>query len=105
MNIYVGNLSYDATEDELRQHFGAYGAVKSAKIIMDRDSGRSKGFAFVEMENDDEGRSAIEGLDGSPINGRNVKVNEARPKSDNPRPQKQFQNRGGKPPRKRWDND
>jgi RNA recognition motif-containing protein len=82
MNIYVGNLSYQFTDDELRTAFEAHGAVDSAKIIMDRDTGRSKGFVFVEMPNDDEARAAIEALNGSELGGRNVKVNEARPRQD-----------------------
>ena len=80
MNIYAGNLSYALTEDELKQAFSEYGEVISAKIIMDRDSGRSKGFGFVEMENDEEGEKAIDALDGSLLKGRNLKVNQARPR-------------------------
>ncbi len=80
MNIYAGNLSYALTEEELSQAFSEFGEVISAKIIMDRDSGRSKGFGFVEMGNDDEGEKAIEALDGSLLKGRNLKVNQARPR-------------------------
>ena len=80
MNIYAGNLSYALTEEELSQAFAEFGEVISAKIIMDRDSGRSKGFGFVEMGNDDEGEKAIEALDGSLLKGRNLKVNQARPR-------------------------
>ncbi|MDC7223051.1 MAG: RNA-binding protein [Spirochaetales bacterium] len=80
MNIYAGNLSYALTEDELREAFSEYGEVISAKIIMDRDTGRSKGFGFVEMGNAEAGEKAIEALDGSLLKGRNLKVNQARPR-------------------------
>ena len=83
MNIYVGNLSYGVSDDNLREAFEAFGAVSSAKVITDKYSGRSKGFGFVEMENDAEANAAIEQLDGAEIDGRAVKVNEARPKEDN----------------------
>ena len=82
MNIYVGNLSFDATEDDLRSAFGAQGEVSSANIIMDRDTGRSRGFGFVEMPNDEEARKAIEAVNGTDIAGRSVSVNEARPRQD-----------------------
>lgn len=85
MNLYVGNLSYQTMDDDLHNAFAAYGEVSSAKIIMDRDTGRSKGFGFVEMPNDDEARAAIEALDNSDLNGRDIKVNEARPRTDAPR--------------------
>ncbi|MEM6638479.1 MAG: RNA-binding protein [Pseudomonadota bacterium] len=80
MNIYVGNLAFTLTEDELRAAFAAHGEVSSAKIISDRDTGRSKGFGFVEMPNDGEANAAIESLNGEPLNGRPVRVNEARPR-------------------------
>ncbi len=80
MNIYVGNLNYQMTDDDLRVAFEAYGEVESAKIIVDRDTGRSKGFGFVEMTDRDAALAAIEALDGNELNGRNVKVNEARPR-------------------------
>jgi RNA recognition motif-containing protein len=83
MNIYVGNLSYGVSDDNLREVFEAFGAVSSAKVITDKYSGRSKGFGFVEMDNDAEANAAIEQLDGAEIDGRAVKVNEARPKEDN----------------------
>lgn len=83
MNIYVGNLSYGVSDDNLREVFEAFGAVSSAKVITDKYSGRSKGFGFVEMDNDAEANAAIEQLDGAEIDGRSVKVNEARPKEDN----------------------
>ena len=82
MKIYVGNLSYALTEEELRQEFAAYGAVTSASIIMDRDSGRSKGFAFVEMTTKSEGDAAIAGLNGKTLKDRTIVVNEARPRTD-----------------------
>ncbi|MFK8014550.1 MAG: RNA recognition motif domain-containing protein [Gammaproteobacteria bacterium] len=80
MNIYVGNLAFSLTEEELRDAFAAHGDVSSAKIISDRDTGRSKGFGFVEMSNDSEANSAIEALNGQDLNGRPVRVNEARPR-------------------------
>ena len=82
MNIYVGNLSYDASEDELKKDFEAFGTVESVKIITDRYSGRSKGFGFVEMSNDDEARAAIEGMNGKDSMGRPLRVNEARPREE-----------------------
>jgi len=87
-NIYVGNLSYQLTDDELRDAFQSYGEVASAKIIMDRDTGRSKGFGFVEMPDDGAAEEAIKQLDGQSLGGRNIRVNEARPREDNrpPRP-------------------
>jgi len=88
MNIYVGNLSYRLTEDELRDAFGAYGDVASATIIIDRETGQSKGFGFVEMPTDAEAEAAINGLNDTPLGGRNVRVNQARPRperSDRPR--------------------
>lgn len=85
MNIYVGNLSYGVNDDNLREVFEAYGEVSSAKVITDKYSGRSKGFGFVEMDNDAEAQAAIEQLDGAEIDGRSVKVNEARPREERPR--------------------
>ena len=82
MNIYVGNLSYRTTEDELRRAFEAYGAVSSAAIIKDRDSGQSKGFGFVEMPSDAEAQAAITGLNDKEVGGRRLKVNQARPRED-----------------------
>jgi len=80
MNIYVGNLPYSATDDQLLEAFSAHGTVTSAKVIMDRESGRSRGFGFVEMANDAEGEAAIEALNGSDMGGRALVVNKARPK-------------------------
>lgn len=80
MNIYVGNLSYKISDQDLQEVFEEFGSVTSAKVIKDRETGRSKGFAFVEMESDDDAQAAIKELDGSEIDGRAVKVNKARPK-------------------------
>ena len=80
INIYVGNLSFDTKEDELRDLFGTYGTVESAKIISDRFTGRSRGFGFVEMPEREEGMKAIEELDSKDFGGRSLKVNEARPR-------------------------
>lgn len=82
MNIFVGNLSYEVGDDDLREAFEAYGAVASAKVLTDRETGRSRGFGFVEMPNDDEARNAMENLNLQKINGRAIQVNEARPRED-----------------------
>jgi len=82
MNIYVGNLLREATEEDLRQAFEAFGQVTSAKIITDKYTGDSRGFGFVEMPNHQEANSAISGLDGKDLKGRTLKVNEARPRED-----------------------
>jgi len=82
MNIYVGNLSFDVTDDSLKAAFEAFGTVDSAKVIINKFNGKSRGFGFVEMSNEDEGRAAISELDGKDIQGREVKVNEARPRTD-----------------------
>ncbi len=84
MNIYVGNLPFNATAQDLENLFGEYGTVESAAIINDRETGRSRGFGFVEMPND-EGAKAISELDGQDYNGRALKVNEARPREERPR--------------------
>lgn len=84
MNIYVGNLAYRTTEDELRQAFGQFGEVSSVKIITDRDTGQSKGFGFVEMPNQSEAEAAINNLNETDLGGRNLRVNEARPRTDRP---------------------
>ena len=81
MDIYVGNLSYDMTTEELREAFEQHGEVTSAKIVIDRDTGRSKGFGFVEMPNASEGEAAIAELNGAMLKGRTARVNEARPRS------------------------
>jgi len=79
MNIYVGNLHYHLEESQLRDAFSQFGEVESVKIIMDKATGRSKGFGFVDMPNDDEARAAIVALEGQELNGRTMRVNEARP--------------------------
>ena len=85
MRIYVGNLSWNADENELRDAFAAHGEVTSVQIITDRESGRSRGFAFVEMANDAEAKEAISAVDNKEIAGRQVKVNEAKPRNEKPR--------------------
>jgi RNA recognition motif-containing protein len=83
-NIYVGNLSFRATEDDVRRAFEAHGEVASVSIIMDRETGRSRGFAFVEMPNASEAAAAIEAVNGQEIAGRGVSANEAKPRTDRP---------------------
>ena len=80
MNIYVGNLPFSSNSGDLEELFGQYGSVDSAAVISDRETGRSRGFGFVEMGNDEEARRAIEELDGHDMGGRNLRVNEARPR-------------------------
>ncbi len=82
MNIYVGNLSYSVSENSLKEAFAEFGEVESVKIITDRVTGKSKGFGFVEMLEDSEAEKAIKDLDGKEIEGRNVKVNKARPRRE-----------------------
>ena len=84
MNIYVGNLPYSIDRDQLRELFAAYGEVTAARIVNDRDTGRSKGFGFVEMADDAQARAAIEALNGNEIGGRKAVVNEARPREPRP---------------------
>jgi RNA recognition motif-containing protein len=81
-NIYVGNLSFGATEESVRALFETYGAVDRVNIVTDRDTGRPRGFGFVEMANDAEGSKAIAGVNGKDLDGRTLNVNEARPKTD-----------------------
>ncbi len=88
--LYVGNLTYEVTDSALEQMFAAHGTVQSAQVIMDRDTGRSKGFGFVEMGSDQEAQAAITALNGKEVEGRSLTVNEARP-----RPQGSGGNRGG----------
>src|SRR3954471_11616137 len=83
--LYVGNLPYSVRDSDLEQAFGQFGAVTSAKVMMERDTGRSKGFGFVEMGSDPEAQAAIEGMNGQPLGGRAVVVNEARPMESRPR--------------------
>ncbi|MEN8117513.1 MAG: RNA-binding protein [Bacteroidota bacterium] len=87
MNIYVGNLPFNLGEEDLKEIFEEYGAVASTKIISDKFTGRSKGFGFVEMESDDEANNAIKELNNAEVAGRNIKVNESKPRENN--------NRGG----------
>ncbi|HOZ49461.1 MAG TPA: RNA-binding protein [Candidatus Hydrogenedentes bacterium] len=82
MRIYAGNLSYTTTDESLEAAFQAYGEVESARVITDRDSGRSKGFGFVEMPERDQAMAAIEGLNGTDLDGRSITVNEARPRPE-----------------------
>lgn len=81
-NIFVGNLDFNSTEDDLRRLFETYGQVDRVSIMTDRDTGRSRGFGFVEMTNTEEGDKAIAALNGSQLGGRTLNVNEARPKTD-----------------------
>ncbi len=80
--LYVGNLSFETTDADLEQMFAAFGTVQSAKVVMDRDTGRSRGFGFVEMSSDEEAQAAIAGLSGKEVGGRSLTVNEARPRED-----------------------
>ncbi len=83
--LYVGNLPYSVRDNDLEQAFSQFGQVVSARVMMERDTGRSKGFGFVEMGSDDEAQTAINGMNGQPLGGRNVVVNEARPMEARPR--------------------
>ena len=82
MKIYIGNMSFDTTEETVRQAFEAYGEINSINLISDRDTGRPKGFGFVEMANDEHAKAAIAGLNGTDMGGRTVNVNEARPRPE-----------------------
>ena len=84
MKIYIGNLSYSVNEEDIRAACSEFGTVDSVDVIMDRNTGRSKGFGFVEMSNDEEAKAAIAGLNGKDLDGRNMNVNEARPKTERP---------------------
>ncbi len=84
VNIYVGNLSYEASDEDLRAAFDPFGQVTTARVIKDRETGRSRGFGFVEMPNADEARKAIAGVNNQDVAGRPVRVNEARPRDDGP---------------------
>ncbi len=95
MNLYVSNLAYTLTDEELQSEFAAYGTVAHARVVKDRETGRSRGFGFVDMPNDNEARAAMEGLNNAAVGGRPLKVVEARPKEERPpRPA------GGPPPRR-----
>jgi len=85
MNIYVGNLDYNINDQDLERFFAEYGTVESAKIIIDKYNGRSKGFGFVEMSNEEEAQKAIKELNGATLENREMVVNEARPKTETPR--------------------
>lgn len=85
MNIYVGNLAYSVTDNDLREAFAEFGEVSRANVIMDRDTGRSKGFGFVEMPDNGQAEAAINGLNDKSLSGRAIRVNEARPRDDRPR--------------------
>lgn len=82
MNIYIGNLSFDTTEDQLRQTFEEYGEISTVNIIMDKMTGKPRGFGFVEMPTKEEATAAISGLNGQELNGREMNVNEAKPRVD-----------------------
>lgn len=86
MNIYIGNLNYRTTEETVREIFEEYGEVLSVKLIKDRETGRKKGFGFVEMESEDDGNAAIEALNDKELEGRNLKVNKAKDRDEMPRP-------------------
>ncbi len=90
MNIYVGNLPYTATEDDLRELFAAHGEVAAVNIIMDKFSGQSKGFGFVEMPDQAAAEAAIEALNESAVKGRNIKVNQARPRTERREPRPRY---------------
>ncbi|MGH9717162.1 MAG: RNA recognition motif domain-containing protein [Candidatus Acidiferrales bacterium] len=95
-SLFVGNLSFQTTESELRTLFAPFGQITRVHMAMDRETGRSRGFAFVEMPNDSEAKSAIAALDGKELAGRNIKVNEARPKTGAPAPQRTGRGGGGR---------
>jgi len=97
--LFVGGLPFSTTDDELADVFGAHGTVASAKVITDRDTGRSKGFGFVEFENEDEGKAAEKAMNGSDMGGRSITVNEARPMEKRP-PRRDFG--GGDNNRRSW---
>ena len=90
MKLYVGNLGYSTSSEDVRAAFEEFGTVDSADVIMDRSTGRSKGFGFVEMENIDEAKAAMDALDGKELDGRPIKVNEARPRRDDSRGSRRY---------------
>ncbi len=102
MKIYVGNLSFRTTQQELEDLFTNYGSVQEAAVVTDRETGRSRGFGFVTMPEDNEANAAIEALNGTEIEGRTLTVNEARPKADRPRSGGYGGGRGGGGGRDRW---
>ena len=89
MNIFVGNLSFSTTDDSLNRAFAQYGRVDSARVVLDRDTQRSRGFGFVEMTNEEEANNAVKSLDGTDLDGRSLRVNEARPR-ENRRPPRRY---------------
>jgi len=93
MKLYVGNLSYRLTEDEFRSAFAAHGEVASANIVIDRETGKSKGFGFIEMPVDSEAESAMEQLNGSDLGGRPLRIDKARPSKPRPQTQRRFHGR------------
>jgi len=95
MNIYVGNLSYETTEDDLRQAFESYGEVSSVNIVKDKFSGKSRGFGFVEMSSNDEANEAMSKLNGHELNGRTLNINEARQRDDQRKGKFRKKSRGG----------
>jgi len=103
MNIYVSNLSFNIQDEDLRGFFTPYGEVTSAKVIMDKFTGKSKGFGFVEMSDDEAAKKAIAELDNGTVDGRNIKVTEARPREERPaRNNSPFRNDNGGGYKKRW---
>jgi RNA recognition motif-containing protein len=94
MNLYCGNLSYECTDEDLRKAFDEYGQIELARVITDRFTGRSRGFGFVEMPNDDEANSAINALNGKEFMGRELRVSEAKPREERPRRGSQSGGRG-----------
>jgi RNA recognition motif-containing protein len=95
MNIFVSNLSFNVQDEDLKEFFTEYGEVTSAKIINDRETGKSRGFGFVEMSDDEASKKAIAELDGATVDGRTIKVMEAKPKEDKPARSGGFRNKGG----------
>lgn len=102
VKLYVGNLPYSTTDADLSEMFAEYGTIVSASVITDRDSGRSKGFGFVEIEEDDKAKAAIEALNGKEFGGRNLVVNEARPREERPRRDDNRGNGGGSFRQRSW---
>ncbi|MFN5135589.1 MAG: RNA recognition motif domain-containing protein [Chitinophagaceae bacterium] len=96
MNIYVSNLSFNVTDDDLKGFFESYGSVTSAKVITDKFTGKSRGFGFVEMSDDEAAKTAIKELDGGMVEGRSIKVNEAKPREERPAGNRSFGGGGNK---------
>lgn len=103
MNLYVSNLAYSVTDDELRSEFAAYGTVASCRVVMDRETGRSRGFGFVDMPNDTEAQAALKSLEGTNLAGRAIKIVEARPKEERPRSPQSGGGSGHFDPKKKQD--